>query len=746
MTALTSLINRYNIVKQIPIFSKLKWIELQKIARKSAIQEYKKGEIIRQQGDPPDFFYALVSGRVQAYSLNVHKKKDNVEFIHRGMHFGIISVLTNQTHSLNFEAINDSVVLKISKGDFHDILKSFPSLAIELSQSLSQRVRSHVAGTKSIFESTIIAIYSPLKGTGSSTYAINFAFKLQEQTHKKAILLNIHSGQNSSRSKEGDLKQAAPHWQNAIDLGDIVGDHDKIFNSIMKGQLNIDLLNVFFDAGDISLKRLISPLVSTLVGAYHYVIVDLPNDMDEFVLETLTQSDEVHLITFDRRKDLDLTRKVINSLESGLRESFRRERIKVIVRGMRDKSYLSYEEINKSIDFDVYTRLPHIQATELKQVVHTEGVTFYRCDENSEYAIAIRRIARETGGVMVGLALGGGAALGIAHVGVIKVLEEEGIPVDMVVGSSMGALIGSLWVTGRNAEELKKVALDFGSQKDIWKLFDPFIFPVVGVVIAFFGAILGAYFGSRVGAFLGLAFGAFFGAALGTVASALVLPTAGLIGDRAILRWLRGYLGKKTFYGVTIPFKVVTYDLTRREEIVITSGDLVDAVRKSIAIPGVLEPVQENGKILIDGGVLNPLPTNILARHGIKKIIAVNVLQSPEHINEGQDMKEHELNKGREITFQKSPLKFVQFRLSLMLAKLLTPNIPDVIVQTLQATEYVIAEQSGQQADVLIHPDLTGINWFELWRVNDLIKSGEEATRRVLPQIKKLISVDAHLM
>lgn len=699
MTALASLINRYNIVKQIPIFSKLKWLELQKIARKSVLQEYKKGEVIRRQGDPPDFFYALVSGRVQAYSLSVHNKKDNVEFIHRGMHFGIISALTNQPHSLNFEAINDSVVLKIAKADFHDILKSFPSLAIELTQNLSQRVRSHVAGTKSIFESTIISIYSPLKGTGSSTYAINFALSLQEQTFKKVILLNIHTQQNGGPRKNGDHKPATSRVLNAFDLKDIIGDHDKIFSSIMKGQINIDLLNVVFDATDIALKKLISPLVSTLVGAYHYVIVDLPNDMDEFVMETLMQSDALHLIAYDRKKDLELTRKVINSLEGTMREGFRRERIKVIIRGMRDKSYLSFEEINKAIDFEVYKRLPHIQASDLHQVVPAQGVTFSRCNENSEYANVIKRIARETGGVMIGLALGGGAALGIAHVGVIKVLEEEKIPIDIVVGSSMGALIGSLWVTGRTAAELEKVALEFVDKKSLWRLFDPFIVPI-----------------------------------------------AGLIGDRAIKRWLRGHLGHKTFYSTTVPLKIVAYDLLRREEIIYTSGDLVDAVRKSIAIPGVLEPVSEKGRVIIDGGVLNPLPTNILASQGIKKIIGVNVLQSPEHVCEGQEMMEHAIKKKAEVQFSKTPFQYIGFHTGHFFAKLLTPNIPDIIVQTLQASEYVLAEQSGQQADVLIHPDLTGINWFELYRVKDIIRSGEEATRKVIPQIKKLISVDAHVL
>ena len=178
MGNLSSLINRLNLVKQIPIFEKLNWFELQKIARKSIVVEYKKGDLISEEGSPPDFFYCLVSGRLQAYTVTSIGKKENVDFIHRGMHFGIISVLTGENHSMSFEAINDSVVLKIPTSDFQAILKAIPHLGLELSQHLSRRIRRKVKGTKSIFESTVISVYSPVKGTGSSTYAANLALSL----------------------------------------------------------------------------------------------------------------------------------------------------------------------------------------------------------------------------------------------------------------------------------------------------------------------------------------------------------------------------------------------------------------------------------------------------------------------------------------------------------------------------------------------------------------------------------------
>jgi len=186
MPGISSLINRFNLVKQIPVFSKLNWYDMQKIARKSFLSEYKKGDIICKEGTPSDYFYCLISGRLQAYSRDDDGHKDNVDFIHRGVHFGIISILTGETHSMNFEALNDSVILKIPKDHFQELLKAIPQLGIEFSQILSKRIRRTVRGGKSIFESKIISLYSPVKGTGSSTYAINLAFAIRKGNWKKS--------------------------------------------------------------------------------------------------------------------------------------------------------------------------------------------------------------------------------------------------------------------------------------------------------------------------------------------------------------------------------------------------------------------------------------------------------------------------------------------------------------------------------------------------------------------------------
>jgi len=694
MAGLKVFVKKLRIAKQIPVFSSLSWLQLRRIVRKSELVEFKKGEIIYKEGSDPDAFYCLVSGRLQAYATTSDGRREDVELIHRGMHFSITALLTGDKHSLTYEAINDSTILKIGKEDFLNILKQIPRLGIEFSQSISQRIRLKNRYVKSIFASTIISVYSPVQSSGNSTYAINLALSLAKETGKKVIFVSIHSQKEEyAPPAPGEVDEASPHWKKSpTPLKEILDDHEKISACISKGELSIDLLSVIFKTEDIFLANQMSQFITDLAKDYHYVIVDLPTEMDDVVYKTLTQSDIVHIVTVNRQRDLSLSRHVIERLKMALTSEEIFVKLKVMVSGLGSQENLSHEQINKEIGYGIDVMLPHIEPENLKQAVVSETITLIIPNESSPYAQTLTKIARQIGGVLVGLVLGGGAALGIAHIGVLRVLERENIPVDIVVGSSIGAFIGSLWAMGKNAEDLEKLSREFGGKISSLKLVDP------------------------------------------------IFPKSGFIGGRNIVRWLQRNLGDHTFYDTKIPLKIVAYDLLKREELVIDEGRLVDAVRQSVAIPGVIAPIVKPDQLIIDGGVVNPLPTNVLVSRGIRKIIAVNVLQSPQDVTRGYEAYQDRLREEEKIPFRKDPWRYLGVRSHRLLKKIFYPNISDIIIRSLQATEYVLAEQSAQQAHVVIHPDLADLNWFELYQVDKLIKSGEAAALAKLPEIKRLIS------
>jgi NTE family protein len=180
----------------------------------------------------------------------------------------------------------------------------------------------------------------------------------------------------------------------------------------------------------------------------------------------------------------------------------------------------------------------------------------------------------------VALVLGGGAARGFAHVGVIRVLQEEKLPIDLVVGTSVGSLIGALWAQDRDVFELEWTA--FALERD--DLLD------IGVWNALTGM--------------------------------------GLARGERLERWLDSKLKVKTIEELQVPFAAVAADLNWGTRVVIDTGSIARAVHASSAIPGVFEPVTHLGKILVDGGVVDSIPIAVARERGADLVVAVDISEN----------------------------------------------------------------------------------------------------------------------
>jgi NTE family protein len=691
-----SYIKRCAMVRKIPIFSSLNLFYIQMIARHGEIILYKKGDIVSKQGNSPDFVFFLLSGRLQSYSVDNEQKKDNVEFVHRGMFFGIISALTGETHSQTFQAINDSVIFRLPASRLKVIFRKIPELGLKFGKVLSQRIRNRVSRTDQVSRSSIISIYSPVTGSGGSTFALNLALSLKKETKDRVIWISIRSDELPQHQIFSDLDAVRPQWKaQPRNLSEFIADEDQISSVILDAGIGVDLLNVVFSPGNKKIVDEISHFVARFIDDYRYVIVDLPSNMDDVVIKTLAQSDHIYLVMARKRDVLEIGRSVLDRLEESLKEAFNEDKVSVIIGGVSGHRSLGEDGVKNILDFNVEAFLPHIQTRDLDQRVDTPVLAFSAVNQTSAYMKIMTRLARNTAGVSVGLVLGGGAAYGLAHIGVIKVLEEEGIPVDIIVGSSMGALIGGLWAVGYNAQDLEKMAVSFKKKSNLYKLVD------------------------------------------------LVFPFSGLISGKAVMVWLRSKYGKKAFKDTKIPLKIVAYDLLHRRDLVLDKGSLVEAVRKSISIPGVFQPIVTEDQLIIDGGVMNPLPVNVLVDDEVRRIIAVNVLQSPEDVINSYEKAQQELKKSLAVSFPEDPWLFIMTRVKFWINKTFFPNISDIIVRTLEASEAVIAAQSARQADIVIHPDLTGLSWFELYNADVLIDRGEQAARKNLDKIREIIKKKA---
>ena len=171
------------------------------------------------------------------------------------------------------------------------------------------------------------------------------------------------------------------------------------------------------------------------------------------------------------------------------------------------------------------------------------------------------------------LVLGGGSARGLAHIGVLSVLEKEKIPIASVVGTSMGALIGAAYAVGIPIRKMEDLAYGFSLKK----LLDP------------------------------------------------TIPRMGMLAGDKLEANIRELLDGKTFKDCKIPLAVVATNIENGEEVVFRDGDLIKVVRASCSWAGIFNPVRIDGKLLSDGGIKDSVPTRIAKKAGADYILAVNV-------------------------------------------------------------------------------------------------------------------------
>ena len=299
-------------------------------------------------------------------------------------------------------------------------------------------------------------------------------------------------------------------------------------------------------------------------------------------------------------------------------------------------------------------------------------------------------------GKKTALVLGSGAARGLAHIGVLKVLEKAGIKIDLIVGTSMGAMIGGAYAAGLSAQKIEQVACETNWLKVAQVLFPKRL------------QINGLLDGHRMQDFM-----------------------AALFGDRQIEE-------------LDIPFACVATDIWAGEEIVLNTGSLVRAIRASLSFPFLFTPVEINGRYLVDGGVVNPLPVSVAREMGAEFVIAVNVTP-PIHretvkLNSGKlkKLKEKYRWGGSDPNRLVAKLKnlFTEHESKSELNQLKQggkPGIRQQMVQIATTMENMILALRLKEnpADILIRPAVEQIQFFDFIEPRPIIDAGSEAARRI---------------
>jgi len=298
---------------------------------------------------------------------------------------------------------------------------------------------------------------------------------------------------------------------------------------------------------------------------------------------------------------------------------------------------------------------------------------------------ALARLARYLTRRSVGIALGSGAAWGLSHIGVLEVLERERIPIDVIAGASMGAIVGVHYALGFPPARLAEIATSVRHIPDLVRILPRLLYLAADFNLARPGLFAGEHF-------------------------------------RRTLESL-GPIKGHTFADLAIPFRAVATDIATGARVEVADGDLSDAMRASFSAPWIFSPFRLGEHVLVDGGMSDPVPAETARSMGADLVIGVNVV--PPLYPEAQNPLEAALR-----TFARANPIGTRGAAAL-------PNSFDVVVRILQIMQHELGNDRASEADVLVRPDLRAFWVLEFWKATAIIEAGRRAAEAALPTIRE---------
>ncbi|HET55813.1 MAG TPA: patatin-like phospholipase family protein [Ignavibacteria bacterium] len=273
----------------------------------------------------------------------------------------------------------------------------------------------------------------------------------------------------------------------------------------------------------------------------------------------------------------------------------------------------------------------------------------------------------------IGLALGAGGARGIAHVAILEALDELNIKPCVISGTSIGAIVGLFYSAGFSTSEMRKILdqIIYGTRSKFWEIHKKSDF------VKYFDLL------------------------------DPTIKTGGLLRGDKLASFLSTKVKVSDFKELKIPFKVLTTDYYEKSQVIIDKGDLLSAVRASYALPFLFAPIEREGKLLIDGGMVNPLPFDVI-RNDCDITVAVDVSATNEFPG--------------------------------------TPEIPpsyEVLFSSFQIMQSAIVNEKlkTNKPDILIKTNIKGVRVHEFMKAEEILKNSEVYKIELKKKLQKLISV-----
>lgn len=580
---------------------------VQEISDAAELLEYDSGEYLHHANQAMTFACFVVHGRLQQAIVDMHGNILSKRFLTRGSQFGALAAAQDEPVPVDVFAVEPSAVLRLDYETTFTFTRKFDAFGRNIARSIAKMVRQAL---------------------------------LSERKHREQSLVTVFHDSPTSRPLTVRLVQRLSELDESLGL--------------MSDQ------SLWEPIKDVAFRPLMEngrPLTREEIRRQ----ISLWSDFPRVILEidaSLDPADASQLVAFS---DQVIWCGDVNNVEQSLR---RLRAIEAKAPGWRDKiNFVWLLDDDNDWVAPFSPELSDLVARDFKISFSTPHSTQSRALVNG-----FERLVHHLRGIRIGIALGGGGARGMAHLGVLKALEQSGIVVDMIAGTSAGAMTGIINSAGLDVDySVKQFAEDLRPE---W----PFrILP------------------------------------RGSHWYLLHKYRRGLFDPM-----LRKYLSDWKLEQLPLPVQSVTVDLVTGKPVVRDRGDAVHAILESINLPVMSTPIWRNGQALVDGGLVNNIPADVLVNNGCNFVIAVSVTA---HL-------EPEFARNRPDTPSSAKKSASTFQTLLRSFLVQSVNMNSVGVEP---------------ADVVIEPDVTGFELSEFSRTDELAAVGEIAALEVIPKIGLLL-------
>lgn len=679
-------------LKKVPLFSDLTTDEINEIAPFFKLHKIRKNNIVLNINESGDCLYIVKYGQVKIVVPDEFGEEDQVlAFLGPGNYFGEMSLLTGEPTSAAVKTSLDSEFLILDKDLFIGLLKRYSALSYKISMILSSRLRNRNILENSTPLPDKLAVLSDSDITGSVNLCFLLSFSLFLEGLDRVLIVSFNKPSVQVVEDYGfvEVKEKLDSFIAQHDVGYVLkGVEGTLFqysgktinqksrekmkkhryglrNDSYEYSSGVYFLQVTENGGDVTVDT-ISPLLGLVVQMYDIVIMDIGGNVDALSARALSQADEAIFVGEKNHESLKRIKQKLDDLSKIENRQFN----KLSLALFKDISIQNNQirQIFKDVAVDVTNF--SIKASELGTINHLVA------DNNSFLYWGVGKVARKITGNTVGVALGGGGARGYAHIGVLKVFEEEKFPIDIVAGSSMGALVGAVYcMTGSAVETEKILKSELAGHKGIFDFTIPF--------------------------------------------------NSFLKGSR-IKRISENIFKDMTFSDMFIPFHIVCVDLISGQEIILNEGSVALAVQASSALPGIFRPVRLKNRYLVDGSVINKVPVNVLSMNKTDVIISVNVTPDREEFMESKNSSHGCVGKLlRKSRFFKQILD--------------EPNILQIISRSLNITNTQMSKTGSHFTNFDIKPSIEKFDFLNFKAFDPIVAAGETAARDSIQELREIL-------